>query len=217
MKKAVGVVRFPGTNCDQDVFDAVEASGLEARWLWHQDRFDKGSVGSVLLPGGFSYGDYLRCGALAAKSAVMASVAEFAKAGGPVLGICNGFQILCEANLLPGVLTRNSRRRFIDQWVDLKLTGVTKHFGPDSIGEKVKLPVAHGEGNFQIEEVQAQKLFERGQVWWTYNEPLNGSVMAIAGVLNEGKNVAGLMPHPERAMASWMGGVDGKSFFAHLK
>ena len=120
MKKPIGVVRFPGTNCDQDVFGAVSKAGLQAQWLWHKDRFDTSAVGGVILPGGFSYGDYLRSGALASKSPVMQSVQEAAGKGVPVLGICNGFQILCEANLLPGVLTRNRGLRFIDEWVELQ-------------------------------------------------------------------------------------------------
>jgi phosphoribosylformylglycinamidine synthase subunit PurQ / glutaminase len=214
--KAVGVVRFPGTNCDQDVFEAVGEVGLSPQWLWHADRFDPKSIAAVVLPGGFSYGDYLRCGALAAKAPAMASVREFAASGGPVLGVCNGFQILCESGLLPGALVRNHRRRFVDQWVELKLTQSSPKFGPSSGGVKVRLPVAHGEGRFHAEEATLKRLEDRGQVWLNYLEDVNGSVNKIAGVLNETRNVAGLMPHPERAMHGWMGGTDGRTFFTSL-
>lgn len=216
MKVNVGVVRFPGTNCDQDVFDAVQNAGLNPVWLWHKDRFAPASVTAVVVPGGFSYGDYLRCGALAARSTVMASVREFALKGGPVLGICNGFQILCEAGLLPGALVRNQRRRFVDQWVDLKLVQNCKAFGPNTDGVKVRLPVAHGEGRFHLDEAGLKTLEDRRQIWWHYGEDVNGSVHQIAGVMNRERNVAGLMPHPERAMQSWMGGTDGRLFFTSL-
>lgn len=214
MKSKVGITRFPGTNCDQDVFDAVQVMGLEPVWLWHRDRFAVDGLAGVVIPGGFSYGDYLRCGALAAKSPVMDSVRELARSGRPVLGICNGFQILCESGLLPGVLVRNQNRRFIDQWVDLRLVHPCKKIGPESSGVKVRLPVAHGEGCFQVSDQERKRLEDRGQVWWTYFGDINGSVGKIAGVMSEGKNVAGLMPHPERAMATWMGGADGRGFFS---
>ncbi|MGE0763188.1 MAG: phosphoribosylformylglycinamidine synthase subunit PurQ [Bdellovibrionales bacterium] len=216
MKAKVGITRFPGTNCDSDVFEAVKSVGLEPVWLWHADRFEVNSVSAVVIPGGFSYGDYLRCGALAAKAQVMQSVRELAKNGRPVLGICNGFQILCESGLLPGVLVRNQNRRFIDQWVELRLVQPCKKFGPESSGVKARLPVAHGEGCFQVDEDVRKKLEDRGQVWWTYFDDINGSVGKIAGVMNEAKNVAGLMPHPERAMSAWMGGTDGRGFFTTL-
>jgi phosphoribosylformylglycinamidine synthase subunit PurQ / glutaminase len=211
--KKIGVVRFPGTNCDLDVFTAIQSVDQEPVWLWHRDTFDPKSVSAVVLPGGFSYGDYLRCGALAAKAPVMRSVAEFAKSGGPVLGICNGFQVLCEAGLLPGALVRNQNLRFIDSWVDLTLVQGSRQIGPDVEGVRVRLPIAHGEGRYQIDNSGLKRLQDLGQVWWTYNDNVNGSVGQIAGVLNEERNVAGLMPHPERAMAAWMGGGDGRSFF----
>lgn len=199
-----------------DVFEAVKTAGLEPVWLWHRDRFQADGLAGVVIPGGFSYGDYLRCGALAAKAPVMDSVREFAKSGRPVLGICNGFQILCESGLLPGVLVRNRDRRFIDQWVELRLVQPCKKFGPESSGVKVRLPVAHGEGCYQAGESERKRLEDRGQVWWTYFEDINGSAGKIAGVMNESKNVAGLMPHPERAMGTWMGGADGRGFFTTL-
>jgi phosphoribosylformylglycinamidine synthase len=215
MTKPVGVTRFLGTNCDQDVFDAVESVGLKARWLWYQDQFDPNDYSAVVLPGGFSYGDYLRCGALAARSPVMKSVREAADRGLPVLGICNGFQILCEARLLPGALMRNSGLRFRDGWVTLKKQNSSPYFA-GKVGRSLNLPIAHGEGRYFIEEDQLKKLFDDEQVWWVYENNPNGSVENIAGVMNGKKNVAGLMPHPERAMAEFMGSVDGKEFFASL-
>lgn len=209
----VGVTRFPGTNCDYDVFQMAEARGAKAQWLWHGDRFETGAVDAILVPGGFSYGDYLRCGALAARSPVMDSVREFAQKGGPVLGICNGFQILCESGLLPGVLVRNTGTKFIDEWTDLVVTTPNRYFAKDRPkGDRFRLPIAHGEGCFMAPENDLRKMQDRGQVWLTYANCPNGSVDDIAGVTNEAGNVAGLMPHPERALYDWMGGTDGWSF-----
>jgi phosphoribosylformylglycinamidine synthase I len=215
MSRRIGVVRFLGTNCDQDVFSAVKAAGLEPEWAWYQDQFDKDRYEALILPGGFSYGDYLRCGALAARAPVMKSVTEAARAGRPILGICNGFQILCEAGLLPGVLLRNNSLRFRDGWVDLNLVNAHSGFGGASLA-RVRLPIAHGEGRYFIENDQVKRLFDDGQVWWTYDKNPNGSVEDIAGVLSDKKNVAGLMPHPERAIASFMGGESGIGFFTSL-
>lgn len=209
----IGVTRFPGTNCDFDIWKFVEERGHTPQWLWHQDRFETSGVDAVIVPGGFSYGDYLRCGALAAKSPVMSSVREFADRGGPVLGICNGFQILCESGLLPGVLLRNESRKFMDGWVDLEFVNPAKSFAAGAKpGQTARLPIAHGEGRFFAPETEVGKLFDRGQVWLKYKNNPNGSVRDIAGVLNEKKNVAGLMPHPERALFEWAGGTDGRSF-----
>lgn len=214
MKKPIGILRFLGTNCDRDVWQAIEAMKLEPRWLWHEDTFNPSDYSAFVVPGGFSYGDYLRCGALAAKSPVMKSLAEAAAKGAPILGICNGFQILCESRLLPGALVRNVGRRFIDKWVDLKLVGTTKWTpAVERAGAAVRLPIAHGEGRFVMEEDDIRRLFDKGQVWWTYGENPNGSLSDIAGVCNEAKNVCGLMPHPERAMHDWMGGEDGRRIF----
>lgn len=209
----VGVTRFPGTNCDFDIWKFVEETGHEPRWLWHQDRFETSAVEAVIVPGGFSYGDYLRCGALAAKSPVMDSVREFAGKGGPVLGVCNGFQILCESGLLPGVLLRNESRRFIDDWVELEFVGAASGFATGAKpGDRARLPIAHGEGRFFAPEQDLAKLFDQNQVWLCYKNNPNGSQRDIAGVLNADRNVAGLMPHPERALFDWMGGTDGRSF-----
>jgi phosphoribosylformylglycinamidine synthase I len=211
----VGVLRFPGTNCDRDVFEAVEAKGSKAQWLWHADQFDPKAFRALLLPGGFSYGDYLRAGALAARSPVMKSVREAAENGVPVLGICNGFQILCEAQLLPGVLIRNQGLRFVDDWVDLKLESPQPHFGRSlKTGVKAKLPIAHADGRYFVETDELKRLEDQGQIWWRFaGKNPNGAVADIAGVMNKAKNVAALMPHPERAMFDWMGGTDGTAFF----
>jgi phosphoribosylformylglycinamidine synthase subunit PurQ / glutaminase len=214
-KRNIGVVRFPGTNCDKDVFSAVHQVGLEPRWAWHQDQFAKNEFEALIIPGGFSYGDYLRCGALAAQSPVMKSVSEAAKSGVPILGICNGFQILCEARLLPGVLLRNDSLRFRDAWVDLKLVNAQRTFGGKNI-DRVRLPIAHGEGRYYLEEDQVKRLFDDEQVWFTYEKNPNGSLENIAGVMNDSGNVAALMPHPERAVADYMGSTDGLSFFNSL-
>ena len=214
MSQTIGVLRFPGTNCDRDVYSAIEAKGYKAQWLWHQDRFEANGMHALVLPGGFSYGDYLRAGALAARSPAMHSVRESAAKGVPVLGICNGFQILCEAGLLPGVLVRNRGRRFIDDWVELKLeNGNAKFANTMGRGSRARLPIAHADGCFHIEADEYKALRDRGQVWWTYCENPNGAAHDIAGVMNQAKNVAALMPHPERAMTEWMGGTDGARFF----
>jgi|SRR5665213_1227191 len=214
MAKPVGILRFLGTNCDRDVWQAIEAMDLQPQWLWHEDRFEIDDYQGFVVPGGFSYGDYLRCGALAAKAPVMKSLGEAAAKGYPVLGICNGFQILCESKLLPGALVRNESRRFIDQWVDLKLASPTRWSakGPGTL----RLPIAHGEGRFVMDETDLKKLFDAEQVWCTYSENPNGSLRDVAGVCNAAKNVCGLMPHPERAMFDWMGSEDGRKIFNAL-
>ncbi len=209
----VGVVRFLGTNCDHDVFEAVRLLGGTPEYLWFENQFDPKNYGALLIPGGFSYGDYLRCGALAAKAPAMISVIEAAKRGVPVLGICNGFQILCEAQLLPGALLRNIKGRFIDRWVKLSTINSSPHFPSD---RNFSLPVAHGEGCYYAPDDEIQKLYDQNQVWLEYTEPVNGSVKSIAGIMNQTKNVLALMPHPERALASWMGSDAGTSFFAGL-
>lgn len=209
----IGITRFPGTNCDFDIWSFAEARGHQPRWLWHGDRFQASDVDAVLIPGGFSYGDYLRCGALAAKSPVMDSVRTFSSQGKPVLGVCNGFQILCESGLLPGVLVRNRDRRFIDDWVSLRMENPHPYFAKSLVsGDRVRLPIAHGEGCFMASPDDLKRLEDQGQVWLRYTENPNGSLNDIAGVMNETKNVAALMPHPERAMSQWMGGTDGGQF-----
>ncbi len=212
--KKIGVVRFPGTNCDRDIWQAIEEAGNTPSWMWHKDCYDWQEFDSIIIPGGFSYGDYLYAGALAAKSFVMKTVIEAAGKGVPILGICNGFQILCNCGLLPGVLVRNKSVRFIDEWVELEMkTSCAEWTCGYDTGETLRLPIAHGEGCYYLEEKKLQSLYSNDQVWLKYKNNPNGSVDDIAGVLNKEGNVAGLMPHPERAMFPWMGGEDGVSFF----
>ncbi len=216
--KKLGIVRFPGTNCDRDTWKAGEASGFNPDWLFHTNHFNWKDYAAIVIPGGFSYGDYLRAGALAARSVVMEDVREAAKAGTPVLGICNGFQILCESGLLPGALVKNEKLRFIDDWIELKLINKSNSWASHySSGDKIKLPIAHGMGRYYSEEDQIKKLFDNDQVWWTYTKNPNGALHDIAGIKNESGNVAALMPHPERAMTEWMGGSDGAWFFNGIK
>ncbi len=215
MSRKIGVVRFLGTNCDADVYRAVDSTnGLEAHWLWYEDHFNINDYDGLVLPGGFSYGDYLRSGALAAKTTVMDDVEAFAKQGGPVLGICNGFQVLTERGLLPGALVKNKELSFIDRWVTLKSESKNSLW---SLNEKeCRIPIAHGDGCFYVTNSELETLRSKDQVWLTYKDNPNGSVGDIAGVLNEDKNVAALMPHPERAMSTWMGSQHGKEFFEKL-
>jgi phosphoribosylformylglycinamidine synthase len=211
--KTVGVLRFPGTNCDRDVYSWVEARGYRAQYLWHLDLFEEKDFEALVIPGGFSYGDYLRSGALAALSPAMKSVRRFAESGRPVLGICNGFQILCEAGLLPGALVQNENRRFIDDWAELEVVNSNKSFANHiKPGMHIHLPIAHGDGRFYAPADTLQKILDTGLVWMKYANCPNGSVANIAGVMNEKRNVAGLMPHPERALYPWMGGQDGLEF-----
>lgn len=211
MKPKVGIIRFLGTNCDRDIWTAVELSGGAPEWLWYQDHFNPNDYKALVVPGGFSHGDYLRCGALAGKAPVMSDVTKAAQAGVPILGICNGFQILCETGLLPGALVRNESLRFIDKWVCLNTENQNPHW---KMSEQLcRLPIAHGEGRFVAEESVISELFDKQQVAWTYENNPNGSLGNIAGVMNKEKNIVGLMPHPERAMESWMGGSDGMALF----
>jgi phosphoribosylformylglycinamidine synthase len=209
--KKVGILRFWGTNCDRDIWQAAEVCGLKPQWLWQDDSFDAKDFEYFVVPGGFSYGDYLRCGSLAAQTPVMKSLKEASSLGFPILGICNGFQILCEAKLLPGVLVRNESQRFVDHWADLRIENTSPF--TKSAGGRIRLPIAHGEGRFFAGPDELKKLEDHGQIWMRYMDNPNGSLRDIAGVMNEKKNVCGLMPHPERALLDWMGGADGHSFF----
>jgi len=214
----VGVVTFPGSLDDRDAARAVRIAGGEAVPLWHADA-DLHGVDAVVLPGGFSYGDYLRCGAIARFSPVMESVVAGAREGLPVLGICNGFQVLCEAHLLPGALVRNDHRRFVcrDQWLQITATGTawTSAFRP---GQEVVIPLKNGEGAYVADERTLDALEAEGRVVARYvsGNP-NGSYRAIAGIANEQGNVVGLMPHPEHAVEDLTGpGTDGLGFFRSL-
>lgn len=213
MPVKLGIARFLGTNCDADILKWAESLSFSASYLWFEDQFAISDYDMIVIPGGFSHGDYLRCGALAAKTPIMKSIREFASKDKPVLGICNGFQILCEAGLLPGALLRNDNLKFKDQWVDLKVkqpkTSFSKNMQKDQV---IRLPIAHGEGKYFAEAQTLSQLNENGQIWLTYENNPNGSVLDIAGITNEKKNVCGLMPHPERALAGWMGSTDGMYF-----
>lgn len=213
MSVKIGITRFLGTNCDEDVRKWVAAKSYSSEYLWYEDRFNINDFDMIIVPGGFSHGDYLRCGALAAHTPVMKSVKEFAEKGKPILGICNGFQILCEAGLLPGALLQNDSLKFKDEWVNLKVKQNNTPFLSKAVKEQViKLPIAHGEGKYFAESDTLKKMKDKGQIWLTYEANPNGSVLDIAGITNENNNVCGLMPHPERALYDWMGSTDGMYF-----
>ncbi|HVW33556.1 MAG TPA: phosphoribosylformylglycinamidine synthase subunit PurQ [Acidimicrobiia bacterium] len=209
MPARVGVVQFPGTNCEQDVAWAVTVLGGEPEMLWHQDR-TVGSSDAVVIAGGFAHGDYLRTGAIARFSPVMEAVAEFARSGGPVVGICNGFQILCEAGLLAGALQKNAGLRFRCQTVSLRVeTTTTPLTRQAAVGQILRIPINHFEGNFVCDEATLKELRTQDQIVLRYVENPNGSLDDIAGICNEGRNVVGLMPHPERAAEAVLGSEDG--------
>ena len=218
-----GIVVFPGTWSDRDCHHAITTVlGHKASYVWHQER-DLSVYDAIVLPGGFSYGDYLRAGAIARFSPVMESVVEFANEGKPVIGICNGFQILCEAGLLPGVLMRNDHLEFRCVWTNLRVeTTQTVFTSQASLGQTLRLPISHGEGNFQAEPGVIAALEEAGRVVFRYSTASgdvtdsanpNGSANNIAGIINDGGNVLGMMPHPERACEALLGSVDGNPVF----
>jgi phosphoribosylformylglycinamidine synthase len=212
------VIVFPGSNCDTDTIAAARATGSDAYPVWHRET-DLKQADIAILPGGFSYGDYLRAGAIARFSPVMAAVSAHARAGGAVLGICNGFQTLCEAGLLPGALMRNARLRFLSRpvWVrveavDTPFTRLYEH------GEVLEVPIAHGEGRFVTDPRTAAELEAKGQVIWRYvRDNPNGSTNDIAGLCSAGRNVVGIMPHPERRIAPVVGGDDGARIFQSME
>ena len=221
-----GVVVFPGSNCDHDAYVACKhVMGQEAVFLWHKES-DLQGVDAVILPGGFSYGDYLRCGAIARFSPVMKEVVRFAAAGGTVIGICNGFQILLEAGLLPGVLLRNASLRFVCRYVHLRVENAgTRFTNRCAQGEVLSFPVAHGEGNYFTDGATLRRLEEEGRVVFRYCTPdgkdgedanPNGSLARIAGIVNERGNVLGMMPHPERAVDPVLRHTDGQKVFASM-
>jgi phosphoribosylformylglycinamidine synthase I len=205
----IAVLQFPGSNCDQDAFHLF-ASGLKlpTRYLWHKET-SLGGADLVVVPGGFSYGDYLRCGAIARFSPVMGAVKDFAAAGGLVYGICNGFQILCEAGLLPGALIRNSSLEYRCITCELKVENAGSTFNPATMGAAIRLPIGHGEGNYRIDPEGLKRLEENQQVLLRYVENPNGSLGAIAGIRNERGNVFGMMPHPDRAFERFHPSQDG--------
>ena len=220
------VIQFPGSNCDQDVFHVLKnVLAQEVDYIWHKDSSLNGAD-AVVLPGGFSYGDYLRCGAIARFSPIMPAVKEAAAQGSTVLGICNGFQILCEAHLLPGVLLRNRSLKYICKPVHLRVENCASAFTQGlTPGEVLEMPIGHGEGNYFCDDATLQQLHQREQIIFRYATPQgeitaeanpNGSLENIAGICNEGRNVLGMMPHPERASEDVLGMKDGLKLLSSL-
>lgn len=223
MSTTIGVIVFPGSNCDHDAYHAMKhIMNAETKFLWHKDT-DLSGIDLLIVPGGFSYGDYLRSGAIARFSPVMNSVVKYANAGNPVLGICNGFQILLEAGLLPGAMLHNEKLRFICKNVHIRVESTRSVFTSGlEKGSVLEIPVSHGEGNYFIEPDGLKELEDQDQIVFRYcnkdgeltrESNINGSVSAIAGITNKNGNVLGMMPHPERAMEQILGMDDGKIFF----
>ena len=221
-----GIVVFPGTYSDGDCYHVAKSVlGQDARYLWHKDR-DLSGLDCLILPGGFSYGDYLRTGAIARFSPVMEEVERFADRGGLVLGTCNGFQILCEAGLLPGVLMQNHHVQFRCQWVDLRVDNTNTSFTSECREDHVlRIPISHGEGNYYADPDTLASLNARGQIVFRYCTPQgeitqdanpNGSLENIAGIVNDRGNVLGMMPHPERCCEEALGGMDGRLIFESM-
>ena len=209
MTARIGVVLFPGSNCEFDVIEAVTLLGGEAEICWHGDRSING-VDAVVVPGGFAHGDYLRPGAIARFSPVMDAVRDHAAAGGPVLGICNGFQVLTEAGLLPGALQKNRGLKFLCTTVELRVeTAKSALTGEAEVGSVLRVPINHFEGNYTCSPEVLAELRDQDRVVLRYVDNPNGSVDSIAGITNEGRNVVGLMPHPERAISDLLGSADG--------
>jgi phosphoribosylformylglycinamidine synthase len=205
----VGVVLFPGSNCEQDAIESMRALGADADILWHGDG-SVGDVDAVIVPGGFAHGDYLRPGAIARFSPVMAAVAEFAAAGGPVVGICNGFQVLTEAGLLPGALQKNAGLKFLCKSIEVRVeTPASVLTDGIDVGTVLRIPINHFEGNYTCSPETLAELRADDRVVLRYVDNPNGSIDDIAGICNEGRNVVGLMPHPERACHELLGSVDG--------
>ena len=213
----IGIVVFPGSNCDRDVFWAtVGCLGYKTRYLWHETT-DLSGLEAIVLPGGFSYGDYLRCGAIARFAPVLESLIEFVSQGGRVIGICNGFQILTELGLLPGALTRNRDLHFICDDVELLVSSNrTSWFNSFGIGQRISLPIAHGEGRYVCDEDMLKQLEDDESIALRYSNNPNGSISDIAGITNKKGNVLGLMPHPERSCDQVIGGIDGRNILKGL-
>ncbi|MCB2072314.1 MAG: phosphoribosylformylglycinamidine synthase subunit PurQ [Novosphingobium sp.] len=209
------VITFPGSNCDRDMADALEkVSGNQPFRVWHGDAELPERLDFIALPGGFSYGDYLRCGAIASRSPIMRAIVEAAGRGVPVLGVCNGFQVLTESGLLPGALLRNSGIRFVCREVPLAVANSQSLFTSGyEAGQVVTMPVAHHDGNYFADDATLDRIEGEGRVAFHYADDVNGSVRNIAGILNEAGNVLGMMPHPERAIEPEQGGSDGRVLF----
>jgi phosphoribosylformylglycinamidine synthase len=216
MTAKVGVLLFPGSNCEQDVQEAFGSLGAEAQLIWHGDR-DLGGADAVVVPGGFAHGDYLRPGAIARFSPIMAAVNDFAASGGPVVGICNGFQVLCEAGLLPGALQKNAGLRFLCQEVTLRVTSQSSVLTSEvAVDTELRIPINHFSGNYTCSPEVLAEMQANGQVVLRYVDNPNGSMDDIAGVCNEAGNVVGLMPHPERASAALLGSEDGRPLLSSV-
>lgn len=215
MKAAV--VTFPGSNCDRDLATAFEGAGFEVARVWHKDSQLPSGVDVVGVPGGFSFGDYLRCGAIAAQSPISMAIRAHAERGGYVLGICNGFQVLTEMGLLPGALMRNAGLKFICKPVTLSVATTDSAFTSAYVlGQQIRIPVAHHDGNYTIDAEGLARLRGDDRIAFAYCENPNGSMADIAGVLSENRRVLGMMPHPERATEAQLGGDDGRAVFAAL-
>ena len=215
MKAAV--ITFPGSNCDRDLSVAFELAGAEVAKVWHKDSSLPDDTDLVAVPGGFSYGDYLRCGAIAAQSPIARVIRDHAERGGFVLGICNGFQVLTELGLLPGALMRNSGLTFISRPVGLEVTTADSVFTSGyQTGQSLSVPVAHHDGNYQIDPDGLNALQDQDRIAFRYAPGINGSVADIAGILSENRRVLGMMPHPERSVEPAQGGTDGAAMFASL-
>ena len=211
------VITFPGSNCDRDLAVAFELAGAEVTRVWHKDTELPKGTDIVGVPGGFSYGDYLRCGAIAAQSPIMRAVKDFTQRGGYALGICNGFQILTETGQLPGVLMRNAGLKFVCKVVDLKVeTSESAFTGLWRKGDVIKVPVAHHDGNFTIDASGLARLRAEDRIAFSYSRNPNGAMADIAGVLSENRRVLGMMPHPERVVEAVQGGTDGSVLFRSL-
>ncbi len=221
MSTRFGIVVFPGSNCELDVAHVAPLVGAEPVMVWHGDE-ELPDVDVVVLPGGFAHGDYLRTGAIARFSPIMAAVQEHANADKPVIGICNGFQILCESGLLPGALRKNAGLKFLCKWVDLEVVNAETPFTSRAEpGQRLRIPINHFEGSWYCDEETLARMKSNGQIVLRYVDNPNGSLESIAGICNEAKNVFGLMPHPERACESLLGSEDGALIFGsivdHLK
>ena len=216
MKSAVIV--FPGSNCDRDLKVALQqASGQDPHMVWHKETELPAGLDLIAIPGGFSFGDYLRCGAIAARAPIMKAVIDFAQKGGMVIGICNGFQVLLETGLLPGALMRNSKLKYICKDVVLNVetrqSAFTQNYHQD---QKITIPIAHHDGNFIADDTLLERLKGEDRIAFTYEDNPNGSVADIAGILSDNRRVMGMMPHPERLNQTALGGTDGKALFQGL-
>jgi phosphoribosylformylglycinamidine synthase subunit PurQ / glutaminase len=215
MSFRAGVVVFPGSNCDRDMAVALRASGADTAMVWHKETALPAGLDLVALPGGFSFGDYLRCGAIAARSPIMRSVLDFAAGGGHVLGVCNGFQVLLETGVLPGALMRNAKLRFICRTETLVVgTRASPFTSQFRAGEEIRVPIAHHDGNYIASQETLARLNGEDRIAFRYRDAPNGAMDDIAGILSENRRVLGMMPHPERAVDDRHGGTDGRRLFA---